>query len=136
MSASQNLAYATAQIVHNFGAVAVVGGSLAALRFKDADTRKFLAKVVLAGWTVQALSGASLGGISLYFYHQLPDIAGIALAALLVKMGCAAVGLLLMTAYLMQSRVWTEDGINRFWQFASGLAMLAISAAAFLRWFA
>ncbi len=136
MSVSQNLAYATVQIVHNFGAVAVVAGPLAALRFRDAEIRAELAKVVIAGWTVQALSGVSLGGISLYFYHQLPDIAGIALAALLIKMCCAISGFLLMDAYMFRSPGWTAHRLHYFWWLSSALAMLAISAAAFLRWFA
>lgn len=135
MSASQNLAYATVQVVHNFGAVAVVGGSLVAMKFRETDTRTELAIVVLAGWSMQALSGAGLGAISLYYYHHFPDIAGIALAALVIKMCCAVSGFLLMATYLFRSSNWTESRLDHFWILASMLAILAISAAAFLRWF-
>jgi hypothetical protein len=135
MSAAQNLAYAAIQVVHNFGAAAVVGGSLAATRFRGVDTRKKFAWLTLAGWGTQAISGAAFGAISYYFYHQFPDISGIAVIALIVKMVCVATGFLLMAIYLFRSKSWTVAGMNGVWIASSALAVTAFSAAAFLRWF-
>lgn len=135
MSAAQNLAYATVQVVHNFGAVAAVGASLAGLKFRAADTRGGLARLALAGWGTQAVSGAAFGAVSYYFYHQFPDIAGIAVAALAIKMTCVAIGILLLAVYLFRSGDWTEKSMNAVWIVSSALAITALSAAAFLRWF-
>lgn len=135
MSATQNLAYAAIQIAHNFGAVAAVGGSLAALKLPDAATRKKLAWLALAGWGAQAASGAAFGATSYYFFHQFPDISGIAVVALGMKIGCAAAGFLLLAAYLFSGARWTESRGNAVWAASSALAVTALSAAAFLRWF-
>lgn len=135
MSTAQNLAYAAVQVAHNFGAVAVVAGSLAATRFRSPETRKKLAKLVLAGWGIQAVSGASFGAVSYYFYHQFPDIGGIAVAALFVKIACAASGFLLLAAYLYRGDSWPETRRKTAWLVSSALAITALTAAAFLRWF-
>ena len=135
MSTAQNLAYAIVQVAHNFGAVAAVGGSLAAVKFRGVDTRKKLAWLALAGWGTQAASGAAFGAVSYYFYHQFPDIAGIAVVALAIKMACAATGFLLLATYLFRSADWTAARMNAVWIASSALAVTALSAAAFLRWF-
>lgn len=136
MSAAQNLSYAVIQVVHNFGAVATVGGSLAATRLRDNVTRRRLAHLVLGGWVTQAASGATFGMVSYFYYHQFPDISGLATYALGIKMVCATLGILLLVAYLWQSPRWTEWGKSKAWSTSSILAITAISAAAFLRWFA
>jgi hypothetical protein len=136
MSATQNLAYAVIQVAHNFGAVAAVGGSLAATKFRGADTRNQLAWLALSGWGTQAISGAAFGAISYYFYHQFPDISGIAVIALIIKMVCAALGFLLLAVYLSKGENWAVARMNRAWIVSSALAVTALSAAAFLRWFA
>jgi len=135
MSAAQNLGYAIVQAVHNFGAVAVVGGSLAAIKFRAADIRKKIAWLVFAGWGTQAASGAAFGVVSYYFYHQFPDISGIAVVALAIKMVCVAIGFLLLATYLFRSDGWTVEKMNIVWVSSSVLSITAISAAAFLRWF-
>lgn len=135
MSATQNLAYAVIQVVHNFGAVAAVGGSLAATKSSSMNTRKKLAWLALAGWGTQGVSGAAFGAVSYYFYHQFPDISGIAVAALIVKMVCVATGFLLLAAYLSWGENWPEEKISHAWFASSALAATALSAAAFLRWF-
>ena len=136
MSATQNLAYAVIQVVHNFGAVVAVGGSLAATKSSSVDTRNKLARLALAGWGTQGASGAAFGAVSYYFYHRFPDISGIAVAALVVKMACAATGFLLLAVYLSRGGNWPEEKRSRAW-FASStaFAVTALSAAAFLRWF-
>lgn len=135
MSAAQNLSYSVIQIVHNFGAVATVGGSVIATRLRDNVTRRRLAHLVLIGWVTQVVSGATFGMVTYYFYHHLPDISGIAIEALGIKMVCATLGILLLTVYLWQSHRWEERGKSKAWISSSVLAITAISAAAFLRWF-
>ncbi len=135
MSVTQNLAYAAVQVVHNFGAVAAVGGSLAAIKFRGVETRRSLARVVLAGWGTQAASGAAFGAVSYYFYHQFPDISGIAVDALIVKMVCVSIGIPLLAIYLCRSNHWTVSKINLVWLVSAALAATALTAAAFLRWF-
>jgi len=136
MSVEQNLSYAVVQVLHNFGAVATVGGSLSAIRYRSVGTRKKLAVLVLTGWGGQAASGMAFGGISYYFYHRFPDISGIAADALIIKMVCATIGILLFVAYLLQRDHWSETRINVAWGTSSVLSVIALSAAAFLRWFA
>ena len=135
MSNAQNLAYAVAQVLHNFGAVAAVGGSLAATKIESADGRKKFAWLALAGWGAQAVSGAGFGLVSYYFYHQFPDIAGIAVVALGIKMLCTATGFLLVATYLFRGANWPERKGNAVLLPSVILAATALSAAAFLRWF-
>ncbi len=133
----QDLLYALTQSAHNFGAVAVTAAAIFArwpARQSPAIQRQ-LAWLVLAGWAVQAASGATLGAISLAFYGRFPDIHGIALAALLLKMACAATGLVLAAAYLKSAAGWPEQRQNAVWSLLVALAITALSAAAFLRWF-
>ena len=135
MSVAQNLDYAIVQVVHNFGAVAVVAGSLAAVKFRDVDTRRKMAWLVLSGWGIQAASGAAFGAVSFYFYHQFLNIEGVAVVALAIKMACAAAGFLLLAVYLLRSRNWTAGKMNGAWMASSAFAAIALAAAAFLRWF-
>lgn len=136
MSATQNLSYAAIQVVHNLGAVATVAGSVVATSLRNHHARRRLAQLVLLGWMTQAASGASFGLVSYYYDRELPDISGIASYALGVKMLCATLGILLLTAYLWRDNNWKEQRQNKAWMLASVLAISAISAAAFLRWFA
>lgn len=130
---SQNLAYAIAQIVHNFGAVAVTGGAVCALAWREAEAQRKLARLVLIGWLTQSVSGATFGAISFYYYAKFPDIHGIAVAALIVKVVCAALSFTL-AAWL--SFTHFSDLSRRYvWLVLCGLAMLALSSAAVLRWF-
>jgi NADH:ubiquinone oxidoreductase subunit 6 (subunit J) len=135
MSATQNLSYAVIQVVHNFGAVAVVGGSLIAWRVREKAARRKLGYLALAGWLTQAASGATFGMVTYYYHQQLPDIGGIATYALSIKMICATLGILMLAAYLWRSERWSEQDRSRVWLSSSALAITALSAAAFLRWF-
>ena len=133
----QNLAYAVIQVVHNFGAVAVVGSAVYALWPGpwQAEMRKPLAWVMLAGWAAQAASGGAFGGVSWLYYGRFPDIHGIAVAALLIKMACAAAGFILAAAYLYSGIAWSERAQQATWHALATLAATALTAAAFLRWF-
>ncbi len=136
MSAAQNLGYAVIQVVHNLGAVATVGGSLSAVVLRERAARQKLSHLVLGGWVTQAASGAAFGGISYYFYGKFPDISGIAIYALGIKMVCASLGILLFLTYLWSGAQWQDATVGRAWLSSAVLALTAISAAAFLRWFA
>jgi hypothetical protein len=135
MSAVQNLGYSAIQVVHNFGAVATVGGSIIAVQMREEALRRRLAHLVLFGWVAQAASGASFGLVTYYYYQHLPDISGIAVDALSIKMICASLGILLLMTYLWQSERWTDLTRSKVWISSAALAITAISAAAFLRWF-
>lgn len=131
----QNLAYAVVQVVHNFGAVAVVGGAVGALWRGPHGPRRALAWTVLAGWAAQAASGAAFGAVSWLSYGRLPDIHGIAVAALLLKMACAAAGFVLAAGYLLRGTRWAPPVQQRVWRALALLGVAALTAAAFLRWF-
>ena len=129
----QNLAYAAAQVVHNFGAVTVVGGAACALAWRDTTVQRRLAWMVLAGWAIQATSGATFGAISYYYYGKFPDIHGIAVAALSVKLVCAALGFSLAVWQLF---IYPPAASSRnAWLGVFILGALALSSAAVLRWF-
>lgn len=133
----QNLSYAVIQVVHNFGAVAVVGSAVCALWLRPgrAGMRRPLAWIMLLGWAAQAASGGAFGGVSWLYYGHFPDIHGIALAALLVKMACAATGFMLAATYLYRGLGWSERAQQAVWRALAALAATALTSAAFLRWF-
>lgn len=133
----QNLAYALTQVVHNFGAVAVAGAPLFArwpLRMQ-AEAWRPLAWLVLIGWAVQGMSGAGFGAISYAYYGAFPDIHGIAVVALLVKMACAATGFVLAALLLLKAQRWPAPRHAAVWGVLLLLGVTALTAAAFLRWF-
>lgn len=133
----QNLAYALTQVAHNFGAVAVMGGAVLArwpVR-QDAPALRSLAWLILSGWMVQGASGMAFGAISYAYYGQFPDIHGIAVAALALKLVCAATGFLLTAAYLRYGTSWASNRVEAVWHGLMALAATALAAAAFLRWF-
>ena len=134
---AENLGYALVQVLHNFGAVVVLGGAgfalwTPALTF---DRKKRLAQLVALGWTVQIASGAGFGAVSYYHYGRLAEIHGVAVAALAIKITCAAAGLAL--ALFLQSRGerWNEVRRRYSWRALAVLGAGALAAAAFLRWF-
>ena len=131
----QNLAYASIQVVHNFGAVAVVGSAAYGLWSGPGQIRKPLAWIMLAGWAAQAVSGGAFGAVSWLYYGRFPDIHGIAVAALLIKMACVAVGFMLAAAFLYRGIGWSERVRQAAWRALATLAATALTAAAFLRWF-
>ncbi len=135
---AQDLGYALTQIVHNLGAVSVTGGAAAARGLKLAEpqaAQRSLAALVLGGWAAQAASGACFGAISYLGYGRLPDIHGIAVAALVLKIACAAAGFSLAALYLIREAGWSGPRRQRAWTALLALALTALAAAAVLRWF-
>jgi hypothetical protein len=135
MSTTQNILYSAVQSVHNLGAVAVAAGTLAGAVSKKPAARKTLAWIALAGWGTQAVSGATFGAVSYYYYHQFPDIGPIATTALYVKMVSAASGFTLLAAYLYWGAQWKDSSAERTWRVSALLALTALCSAAVLRWF-
>lgn len=137
MITMENLNYAIVQVVHNFGAVSVMGGAAFALYPGTATSalHRKLAWLVGFGWTAQAISGMTFAAVSYHYYDKLPDIHGIAMAALLIKMICAIFGLSIVIIYLRYSSNLTIEHRHLAWQLLAALGLTALTAAAFLRWF-
>ena len=135
---AQDLAYALNQVVHNFGAVAVTAGAATGRwrrsRVSEPIDRR-VAWLTLAGWAAQGASGATFAAISYATYGRLPDIHGIALAALSLKIACAVLGFGLSALYVARDPAWSERRRRATWTALLVCAMLALGAAAFLRWF-
>ena len=136
MALLENLAYSGVQLAHNFGAVAVVGSSAAATWLvSDSTAQRRLARLMALGWVVQGLTGAGFGATSYYFYGKFPDIKGIAIAALVIKILSAITGLFLVLHYLAKSSAWDEVLRHARWRVLFWLAATPLAAAAVLRWF-
>ena len=131
----QSLGYAAIQVVHNFGAVLVVGGPLFMLwpASTERQRERPIAWLVLAGWIVQIVSGTAFGAASYAWYGHFPDIHGVAVAALVVKIACAVAGLALTAIHLANTRSGASDA-RRTWQSLLALGASALVAAALLRW--
>lgn len=133
---SENLAYALTQVVHNFGAVGVLGGALFALwPAPRLEYGRLFAWLILAAWGAQIASGGMFGVTSLYYYGETPDLSSVALTALVVKVTAAFAGFLLAALYLLRGREWSHAGIKRAFRGLAALGAVALTAAAFLRWF-
>lgn len=99
----ENLAYAIAQVVHNYGAAALVGASVFWLwPLPRQEYARVFAAILLAAWCAQIASGIAFGATSLYFYGATPDLGAIALAALVIKIVSAAAGSLFVAWYLLR----------------------------------
>jgi len=132
----QNLGYALTQVVHNFGAAAVLGGAIGALwQARQPESERKLAWLVCIGWATQIASGSLFGAISFHYYGSFPDISGVAVVALILKAICATGGFFLAAFYLWRAAAWPDMRRHRVWLIMSGLSATALTAAAFLRWF-
>lgn len=144
---AENLAYALVQLVHNFGAAAVVGGAVFARwpAVQPCEVRRALAWLVLAAWIAQVASGISFAAVSRHFYGALPDIHAVARAALAVKVAAAVLGLA-TTLWLLRrdagpgnavpgDAVPGDAGHARAWRMLAACGVIALAAAAVLRWY-
>jgi len=132
-----NIAYALVQLIHNFGAAAVVGVPAAAW-LRAHEHREVPAKyawLTIVGWAMQVTSGIGFGLTTYLSKGELPEIVGVALVALYIKVGCALGGLLLAAYYLKASIVWREHAHGWVWPSLAAAGATALSGAAFLRWF-
>jgi hypothetical protein len=132
-----DLVYALVQVLHNLGAVAVAGGPAAALALQPLSfaAERRLAVLALAGWALQAATGAGFALASYGLKGALPEVTGIALVALAVKLAATAGGLVL-GALLVRSRPrGSARGRRAAWAASLAAAASALAAAAFLRWY-
>jgi hypothetical protein len=133
----ENLSYALVQVLHNFGAAGAVAIPLSALAADQAwaGRQRPLLWLVLLAWGIQALSGSGFGAVSYYFYGRFPDLTDIAVTALGIKILCTILGLAIAGFSLRARTGQGADFHPRGWQALAGLGLLALTAAAFLRWF-
>lgn len=131
------LVYTCVQALHNLGAVAVVASPALALALPagSGSRERRLAWVLLLAWGLQAASGAGFAAASYGLKGELPEVAGVALGALGVKMA-ATTGALVLAAGLLWLRRFREPRSRVFaWSACLGLAIAALLAAAPLRWY-
>lgn len=132
----EHLAYALVQVAHNFGALAVAGGALFALwPVHHLQYARRFAWLVLVGWGVQIVSGALFGVTSLHFYGETPDLSAVAMTALGVKLTAAVAGFVLSAYFLRRSDSCSPNCTQRVFKALAALGVIALTAAAFLRWF-
>lgn len=133
----QNLIYALIQVIHNFGAITVVGTAASALWLVrgNAAVQHRLALLLAMAWAVQAASGSLFGITTFYFEGHLPDIHGIAVDALLVKIICALVGFIVAVTYVKLHSGWAPNKQLLVWRLSFAIGVVALGSAAFLRWF-
>ncbi|HEY8888161.1 MAG TPA: hypothetical protein VIM35_06720 [Gallionella sp.] len=101
----------------------------------NAAVQHRLALLAAVAWAVQVASGVLFGITTYYFERHLPDIHGVAVDALLVKICCAVAGLVLTVAYLRLNSGWTLTRQLLVWRALLTLGVIALGSAAFLRWF-
>jgi hypothetical protein len=125
--------YALIQAIHNLGAAALVAGPAAALAWhgRNAAMERRIAWMLLAAWGLQAAGGAAFAAASYGFKGELPEVTGIALAALSIKLAATVAGFGLAAVQLWSDR-WAGLGN---WIACLVLAVTAVTAAAFLRWY-
>jgi len=131
----QNLIYALIQVTHNFGAAAIVGIGVYETWLVRGSPERRLAWLLAVVWALQAFSGALFGIVTYYYDGQLPDIHGVAVDALVVKIFCAILGFILAVAYAKWGSGWSAKKCRFIWGASFALGAVALSAAAFLRWF-
>jgi len=132
-----DIVYVLVQAVHNLGAVAVAASPAVALGLRGSapPIERRLAWTLLAAWGLQAASGAGFAAASYGFKGQLPEVAGVALAALAVKVAATVLGFGLAALLLWTGRLTRRRSRAAAWAACLGLAVVALSSAAVLRWF-
>jgi hypothetical protein len=132
----ENLAYALTQVVHNFGAAALIGSTVFWLwpQPRQEYARRY-GWVILAAWSAQIASGIVFGLVSLYYYGETPDLSTVATAAFVIKACSATAGFLLGAWFLASERGWRFEKVKQIFQVQAALVVLALTGAAFLRWF-
>jgi hypothetical protein len=135
---AENLSYALVQVVHNFGAAGVVALPLFAIAAArtGAYRERSLLWLVLLAWSTQVLSGAGFGAVSYYFYTAFPELSRIATVALVIKVASAILALILVGVALRRDGQGATAPTRPMWHALAGLGVVALTAAAFLRWFA
>lgn len=142
--------YACVQLVHNVGAATVVGSPAVAWWLVSSNQRagnvgdwpvatesiqRRLTWLTILAWSTQIASGAGFGATTYYLKHELPDLTGVGLDALGIKVICALICLVLALLYLRTASRWSAHMQLRVWQTLFVLGLAALMSAAFLRWY-
>ncbi len=123
----QNLLYALIQTVHNFGAAAIVAVATHGFWTARGRAAPRLAWLLAALWALQGLTGALFGSVTYLYDGHFPDIHGVAVHALLIKVACVTLGFILAVHAARTNRpIWGTSWL---------LGVTALGSAAFLRWF-
>src|SRR3989442_9618511 len=132
-----SLVYTVVQILHNFGAVAVVGSPAVAWWFaRDNPAAQCrLAWLLVIGWAAQGASGAGFGMTSYFLKGQLPEISGVALIALVAKIACVTCGFAVGILYLNMASRWSVGTRLKVWQGMLALAGKTLRTGRLFRWF-
>jgi hypothetical protein len=133
-----SLVYALIQVIHNIGAVAIVGLSIYGLWTSRQAVELQRRVLILIGtaWLIQALSGPAFGIATYSFYGNWPDIHAIAIGALIIKIICLLLGLFLVVMLVVKRDRGNRHAIPvAVFAGQSALGIIALSAAAFLRWY-
>jgi hypothetical protein len=133
----QNFIYALIQVAHNLGAATVVGTAAAALWLArgNAPVQRRLFLLLAIAWATQAASGGLFGITTYLFERHLPDIHGIAVDALMIKIFCAIAGFVLAFVYARKGTERTQRSRLFAWRLSFAFGIIALGSAAFLRWF-
>jgi hypothetical protein len=131
----QDLIDALIQVIHNMGATAIVGIGFYGVFYTKANPGARLALAQAIAWMIQGLGGAAFGFTTYWFYGHLPDIHGVAVLALFLKMGCVVLGFLLTISYALWRYQWSPERRCLVWSSSFALGVTALTSAAFLRWF-
>ncbi len=94
-----------------------------------------LALLLAVAWAIQMASGALFGITTFIFEGHLPDIHGVAVDALIIKIICALSGFALAVFYARLNPRLSGDNILLVWRVSFVLGVVALGSAAFLRWF-
>jgi len=131
------LIYTCVQALHNLGAVAVVASPVLALgrAGRDGAFERRLAWTLLLAWGLQAASGAGFAAASYGLKGALPEVTGVALVALVVKLTATATGFALAAGLLGLRRLASPRPRAIAWSVCLGVAVAALLAAAPLRWY-
>src|SRR2546428_2787020 len=131
-----SLVYTGVQILHNFGAVAVVGSPAVAWWFaRDNPAAQCrLAWLLVIGWAAQGASGAGFGMTSYFLKGQLPEISGVALIALVAKIACVTCGFAVGILYLNMASRWSVGTRLKVWQGMLALAGTEPTTGALFCW--
>ncbi|HEX3554498.1 MAG TPA: hypothetical protein VIA62_14840 [Thermoanaerobaculia bacterium] len=131
------LVYTLVQAVHNYGALAVVASPAVALAFRGhgGALERRLAWTLLVAWGLQAATGAGFAAASYSLKGQLPEVTGVALYSLGVKLAATVAGCALAALLLWARRLSSPRSRTVAWAACLGLAVVALTAAAPLRWY-
>src|SRR5207245_8968278 len=101
----ENFIYTLVQLVHNFGAVAVAGSPVVALWFgrENKIALHKLTWLMALGWVAQGASGIGFAVTSYTMKGALPEVEGVELTALALKVGWYLMGVVLSGFYFISS---------------------------------